>query len=108
MKVSSLRWPGSLRFPEPVVLMTRILAFISLIAALALTAAAQPARAGVANAGLPGDGPNPLTGMRWGVYPKSEPVKVYDQLRADGDPRANLLGRIALRPVARWYGQWIA
>jgi len=85
--------------------MTRIVAVIAFIVALALSAA--PARAGVANGGLPGDGANPLTGMRWGVYPKGEPLKVYDQLRAAGDPRAALLGRIALRPVTRWYGQWI-
>lgn len=76
-----------------------------LIAGLAL-AAASPAEAGVANAGLgparPGD---PLSGLPWGNYsgPLDEVFPAYRQ--AQGADRS-LLGEIALRPRVRWFGAW--
>ena len=76
---------------------------MALAAALTISA---PARAGVANAGLSGPHhSNPLAGMPWGNYsgPQDEVFPAYQA--ATGQDR-QLLGRIALRPRARWFGAW--
>jgi endoglucanase len=64
------------------------------------------ARAGVANAGLPGaPASDPLAGLRWGNYtgPQDEVFPAYN---AAGGRQRQLLGRIALRPRVRWFGSW--
>jgi endoglucanase len=67
---------------------------------------ASPALAGVANRGLPGATSNPLTGMPWGVYTGPFYNSIYpDYQQARGRDR-ELLGRIALRPLAFWFGDW--
>ena len=55
----------------------------------------------------PAPSANPLAGRPWGVYKgKGEPAwEPY--VDATGDDKA-LLGKIALRPKARWFGKWIS
>ena len=64
-------------------------------------------RAGVANAGLPGASPmNPLAGLPWGVYTGSNNNGVYPAYQAATGRDRQLLGKIALRPQALWFGAW--
>jgi endoglucanase len=67
--------------------------------------ASSPAVAGVANAGLGLAGANPLAGLPWGTYngANDELFPAYRQAR--GQDR-HLLGLMALRPRARWFGPW--
>jgi endoglucanase len=67
---------------------------------------AVPARAGVANAGIPGAAAgNPLAGLPWGNYdgPGDE---VFPAYRATSGVTHSLLGKIALAPRMRWFGSW--
>jgi len=75
----------------------------------ALLAFASPASAGVANRGLPGaSSSNPLAGMHWGVYKGPYFNSIYPNYeRANGRTR-RLLGKIATRPLAFWFGSWFA
>ncbi|HZU39611.1 MAG TPA: glycoside hydrolase family 6 protein [Solirubrobacteraceae bacterium] len=87
------------------------LLFVRLVCALAcatalLATAAAGARAGVANAGLPGARPaDPLAGMPWGNYDGSGD-EVFPSYRAARGSERGLLGLIALRPRMRWFGVW--
>ncbi|MGZ4244930.1 MAG: glycoside hydrolase family 6 protein [Solirubrobacteraceae bacterium] len=77
-----------------------------MIAALLGVAAASPAWAGVANAGLSGPRhSDPISGLTWGNYtgPQDEVFPAYGA--ASGRDR-QLLGLIALRPRVRWFGAW--
>ncbi|HEX4009835.1 MAG TPA: hypothetical protein VHX62_07495 [Solirubrobacteraceae bacterium] len=78
----------------------------ALVAALAVMAAAAPASAGVANAGLPGPRhSDPIAGLRWGNYTGGQDEVFPAYRSATGRDRA-LLGLIALRPRMRWFGTW--
>jgi endoglucanase len=67
---------------------------------------AGSARAGTADAGLPGaTRANPLGGMQWGVYTGSIDGVYGAYARAQGHQRA-LLGKIALKPLSYWFGAW--
>jgi hypothetical protein len=82
-----------------------LLAAAVLMAGL-LGARPAPARAGVANAGLPGaPAANPLAGMRWGNY-SGHLDEVFPAYRAAHGEQRRLLGLIALRPRVRWFGAW--
>ncbi len=65
------------------------------------TASGAQARAAVARAG-----DNPLAGRRWGVYKGLADQAWEPYARSTGTDRA-LLGKIALRPKAKWFGGWI-
>lgn len=83
-------------------------AVAGLAVALVFTLAASVARAGVANAGIPGASlTDPLAGLPWGNYtgPRDEVFPAYRQ--AQGRDRA-LLAKVALRPRVRWFGSWYA
>ena len=70
---------------------------------------AAPAMAGVANRGVPGaPASNPLAGMRWGVYKGQYYNSIYPNYQAARGHNRQLLGRIALRPLAFWFGSWFA
>lgn len=82
------------------------LALLPVILLLALAAWTAPARAGMANAGIPGaPSSDPLAGLPWGNYtgPQDEVFPAYE--RSSGRTR-RLLGLIALRPRMRWFGSW--
>ena len=49
---------------------------------------------------------NPLAGRPWGVYKGKADQAWEPYLRAKGHKK-KLLGKIALRPKAKWYGAWI-
>ena len=49
---------------------------------------------------------NPLAGGPWGVYSVKTDDVYGPYLKASGTNKA-LLGKIALRPRVRWFGQWI-
>ncbi len=49
---------------------------------------------------------NPLAGPTWGVYQGKAELAWEPYDRASGDDKA-MLGRIALRPKAKWFGRWI-
>jgi endoglucanase len=70
----------------------------------AIALGAPPAWAGTANAGI-SSSPNPLAGVRWGNYsgPQDE---VFPAYRAASGRDRMLLGLIAKRPRARWFGAW--
>jgi hypothetical protein len=78
----------------------RVLA-VMLVAALVL---ASPGLAGVANRGLTGATSNPLTGMPWGVYTGPFYNSIYPDYQQSRGRDRQLLGRIALRPLAFWFG----
>src|ERR1700757_2735714 len=81
---------------------------LAALAVLAGVAAAPPATAGVANAGLSGPRhSDPLAGMRWGNY-TGDQDEVFLAYRAATGYDRTLLGRIALRPRVRWFGAWYA
>lgn len=68
--------------------------------------AAAPARAGVANAGVRGASrSNPLAGLPWGVY-TGPGNGLYPAYQAARGRNHALLARIALRPLAYWFGAW--
>jgi endoglucanase len=73
----------------------------TVVAALAL--AVPAARAGTANRGLPGAGPDPIAHMVWGTPPNDDLGGAY--MRASGSEKA-VLGRIAIEPRALWLGYW--
>lgn len=78
------------------------------LACVALLSVAAPARAGTANAGLAGASPsNPLAGIRWGVY-TGQTDNVYPAYQAASGRNRQLLAKIALRPLAFWFGDWFA
>jgi endoglucanase len=93
VRVSTLRRPWGLA--------------VSAVAAFAVVALlAVPARAGVANEGIPGaPAGNPLAGLPWGNYngPGDELFPTY--WGTTGVTRS-LLGKIALAPRMRWFGSW--
>jgi endoglucanase len=72
------------------------------VAAVAFTAPA--ARAGTANAGLPGAGADPIADMVWGSPGGLDDLGAAYQ-SASGSKRA-LLGKLALQPRAQWLGWW--
>src|SRR4051794_15449143 len=49
---------------------------------------------------------NPLANRTWGVYKGAGDQAWTPYLQASGHKKA-LLGKIALAPKAKWYGQWI-
>ncbi|WP_156384350.1 glycoside hydrolase family 6 protein [Marmoricola sp. Leaf446] len=49
---------------------------------------------------------NPLAGRRWGVYKGNGDQSWAPYVKATGTEKA-LLGKIALRPKAKWFGAWI-
>lgn len=51
-------------------------------------------------------GGNPLKGRRWGVYKGNGDQSWQPYVRATGTEKT-LLGKIALRPKAKWFGGWI-
>lgn len=71
-----------------------------------LAAAAAPAWAGTANAGLPGASKqNPLKGMPWGIY--RGPIDgVYPAYQSSHGRNKRLMAKIALRPLTIWAGTW--
>jgi endoglucanase len=78
-------------------------ALAAFVAAMPL---AVPARAGVANAGIPGaPAGNPLAGLPWGNY-NGPGDEVFPTYRATTGQTHTLLGKIALRPRMRWFGSW--
>jgi endoglucanase len=90
-------------FPTTVRALTALWLILSVVAL-----SASPARAGVANAGLPGaSAHDPLAGLPWGNYdgPLDE---VFPAYRSVSGSEHRLLGLIALRPRMRWFGDWYA
>jgi endoglucanase len=88
----------------------------SLLAALVsatLLFAAAPAWAGTANAGVANarladaSAGNPLTGMRWGIY-TGPTDNVYPAYEAASGRNRQLMAKIALRPLAFWFGSWFS
>jgi hypothetical protein len=80
-----------------------------LLAVAAALVLAPPAWAGVANRGLPGTSrTNPLAGIRWGVYRGPNYNSIYPNYQRARGANQRLLGRIALRPLAFWFGSWFA
>ncbi len=83
-----------------------LLALCGGLSLLALAWLSTPARAGVANAGVPGASvSNPIAGLPWGNYSGSLD-EVFPAYRAASGQEKALLGRIALRPRMRWFGSW--
>jgi endoglucanase len=67
------------------------------------------ARAGSANAGLPGASlANPIAGLAWGVYTGRQNNNVYPIWQRTAGPTKQLLARIALEPTVSWFGAWQA
>jgi hypothetical protein len=71
--------------------------------AAALALAAPAARAGVANAGLPGAGTDPIAAMTWGAPHNDDLWNAYESATGANH---TLLGRLALQPRAVWLGYW--
>jgi hypothetical protein len=46
--------------------------------------------------------------MRWGVYTGQYYNSVYPEYQQARGPDRGLLARIALRPLAFWFGSWFA
>ena len=66
------------------------------------------AQAGTANRDVRGASrSNPLAGLPWGVYTGTTPNGVYRHYQAASGSERQLLGRIALRPQAFWFGSWV-
>ena len=80
-----------------------------LVAACAILAVvASTARAGTANAGLPGASrTNPLAGMTWGHYTGTADG-VYPAYQSAHGANKALMAKIALRPAAYWFGSWFS
>jgi hypothetical protein len=82
----------------------------SVLALVAACAALGPwasgARAGTANAGLPGASrTNPLAGLTWGHY-TGQLDGIYPAYQSARGIQKALLGKIALRPLVYWFGSW--
>ena len=94
---------------------TAALSVLSVLAAGALTSALTVA-APTSAVGEPAPAPvahrtpvetNPLANRTWGVYKGSGDQAWTPYLRASGKKK-DLLGRIALAPKVKWFGQWIS
>ncbi len=74
--------------------------------AVLLTAVPGVASAGVANRGVRGAWrTNPIAGIRWGHY--TGPIDgVWPAYASSQGRTRRLLGKIALRPIAHWFGSW--
>jgi endoglucanase len=80
--------------------------FALLLSCTALSALTTSALAGTANAGLSRSS-NPLAGIQWGHY--TGPIdSVYPAYAAAHGRDRRLLAKIALRPLAFWFGNWFA
>jgi endoglucanase len=93
--------------PSTVVRRVTIAACVLLAAAVATLALGAPrATAGVANRGVPGAWrTNPLAGIHWGHYTGTIDGVWPAYQRATGRNK-RLMGKIALRPSAYWFGAW--
>jgi endoglucanase len=78
----------------------RVLAML-VSGAVAFALAVPAARAGTANAGLPGAGTDPIGHLPWGIPHNDDLWNAYQS--ASGSDQA-LLGRLALEPRALWLG----
>ncbi len=74
---------------------------------LTLLIPAATARAGVANGGIPNAPANPLAGIPWGTYTGNLDGIYPAYQQAQGRDK-QLLGKIALRPLTFWFGNWDA
>jgi endoglucanase len=79
---------------------------VGFVVAALLLLSGSAAQAGVANAGLSVN-PDPLAGLAWGNYSGSQD-EVFPAYRRAHGARRRLLGAIALKPRARWFGPWYA
>ncbi len=97
----------------------RRLTLLGVVSAMALTLGAAPApRLAPAEASGATEAPStaarsavaaarsPLAGRRWGVYKGRADQSWEPYARSTGNER-RLLGKIALRPKAKWFGGWI-
>lgn len=76
------------------------------LACLLCCLSSPAASAGVANAGVAGASrSDPLAGLPWGNY-SGRLDEVFPAYRAASGEQRRLLGMIALRPRARWFGAW--
>ncbi len=90
---------------RPVARLLAVAAAASWLGILSLLAAPS-ALAGPANGGLPGaSAADPLAGMRWGNY-SGRDDEAFPAYRAASGQTRRLLGLVALRPRARWFGPW--
>jgi len=81
---------------------------LALVAAIAPTSSAAPIpepTPGIVAQRTPATA-NPLAGHAWGVYKGSADQAWDPYVRSTGRQRA-LLAKIALRPKAKWFGDWI-
>jgi len=78
------------------------LATVSVMVALLTPSAAC---AGTANAGLGGAGSDPIAGMTWGYYTGNDD-EIWPTYEAATGNAKQLLGEVALRPEANWFGPW--
>jgi endoglucanase len=78
-------------------------AVMAVMGAVTATLGASSAWAGTANAGLPGVGSDPISGMVWGVPHNDDLWNDYQSLTGASH---TLLGRLALKPRAVWLGYW--
>jgi endoglucanase len=69
--------------------------------AAALVLGVPAARAGTANGGLPGAGPDPIAHVAWGVPHDDDVWSVYQSAKGSNQ---KMLGRVALQPRAVWLG----
>ncbi|MGQ4827591.1 hypothetical protein, partial [Enterococcus faecalis] len=77
---------------------------IALIVTSACLLGASSAYGGVANRGVPGAWrTNPIAGVRWGHY-TGKIDGVWPAYAASRGRHRALLGKIALRPIAHWFG----
>jgi endoglucanase len=70
-------------------------------AATVLVLAVPTARAGTANGGLPGAGPNPIAHIAWGVPHDDNVWSLYQSAKGSNQTQ---LARLALEPRAVWLG----
>jgi len=82
----------------------RRLAAMLATSAITIALAAPVARAGTANAGLPGAGSDPIANMVWGNPGGLDDLGGAYQ-SATGSERT-VLGKLALQPRAMWLGYW--
>jgi endoglucanase len=88
--------------PKPRVIVLACAAALSVAAALAPAGAL----AGVANSGVAGaPRSNPLAGLRWG-HSTGDLDNVYTAYASARGRDRRLLAKIALRPIAEWFGDW--
>ncbi len=82
-------------------------AILSVFLALAITVPPTTPEAAEAHSDPPGSTPdNPLSGRTWGVYQGGLEHSWAAYQKASGRQR-ELLAKIALRPKATWFGQWL-